>query len=206
MAKAQAQEPSMEEILASIRRIIADEDAPAAASAKGAPATAPAETHVSEDDLDRLFSGAADDDEDDDVLKLGDDDKDQAAASVEEDDFDISFEPIAAPEPVVPPVKAKVEAPPKPKMPPPEVEARQPVYAQEQQATVEPILSHSTDTMVSAAFDNLAMTILNKNARTVEDLIQDMLRPMLRSWLDQNLPSLVERLVRAEIERVSRGR
>jgi cell pole-organizing protein PopZ len=50
------------------------------------------------------------------------------------------------------------------------------------------------------------MTILNKNARTVEDLIQDMLRPMLQTWLDDNLPALVERLVRAEIERVARGR
>ncbi|MFX8266555.1 DUF2497 domain-containing protein, partial [Acinetobacter baumannii] len=61
----------------------------------------------------------------------------------------------------------------------------------------DPLLSQSTDSMVSAAFDNLALSILNQNARTVEDLIQDMLRPMLRSWLDQNLPSLVERLVRA---------
>jgi cell pole-organizing protein PopZ len=33
-----------------------------------------------------------------------------------------------------------------------------------------------------------------------------MLRPMLKVWLDDNLPGLVERLVRAEIERVSRGR
>ena len=37
-------------------------------------------------------------------------------------------------------------------------------------------------------------------------IVQDMLRPMLKSWLDENLPVVVERLVRAEIERVSRGR
>ena len=37
-------------------------------------------------------------------------------------------------------------------------------------------------------------------------MVRDMLRPMLKSWLDDNLPGLVERLVRAEIERVSRGR
>ena len=37
-------------------------------------------------------------------------------------------------------------------------------------------------------------------------LVREMLRPMLKVWLDDNLPSLVERLVRAEIERVSRGR
>ena len=45
-----------------------------------------------------------------------------------------------------------------------------------------------------------------KNARTLEDLVKEMLRPMLKSWLDDNLPSLVERIVRAEIERVSRGK
>jgi cell pole-organizing protein PopZ len=40
----------------------------------------------------------------------------------------------------------------------------------------------------------------------VDELVREMLRPMLKAWLDDNLPSLVERLVRAEIERVSRGR
>jgi cell pole-organizing protein PopZ len=42
--------------------------------------------------------------------------------------------------------------------------------------------------------------------QTVEDLMKEMLRPMLKAWLDDNLPSLVERLVRAEIERVTRCR
>ena len=41
---------------------------------------------------------------------------------------------------------------------------------------------------------------------TLEDLVRELLRPMLKTWLDDNLPNLVERLVRAEIERVSRGR
>ena len=41
--------------------------------------------------------------------------------------------------------------------------------------------------------------------QTIEDLVKEMLRPMLKSWLDDNLPGLVERIVRAEIERVSRG-
>ncbi|MCW1839628.1 DUF2497 domain-containing protein [Prosthecomicrobium hirschii] len=70
----------------------------------------------------------------------------------------------------------------------------------------ERLLSDATDQVVSSAFDNLALTVLNKNARTLEDLVQDMLRPMLKSWLDQNLPTMVERMVRAEIERVTRGR
>jgi cell pole-organizing protein PopZ len=59
---------------------------------------------------------------------------------------------------------------------------------------------------VDSAFSSLAQTVLVQNARTLEDLVREMLRPMLKSWLDDNLPGLVERLVRSEIERVSRGR
>jgi cell pole-organizing protein PopZ len=69
-----------------------------------------------------------------------------------------------------------------------------------------PILSQRTTAAVDAAFNSLAHTVLVQNAKTLEDLVKEMLRPMLKSWLDDNLPTLVERLVRAEIERVSRGR
>ena len=69
-----------------------------------------------------------------------------------------------------------------------------------------PLLSNSTSAAVDSAFSSLAHTVLSNNARTLDDLVKEMLRPMLKSWLDDNLPSLVERLVRAEIERVSRGR
>ena len=47
--------------------------------------------------------------------------------------------------------------------------------------------------------------MLVQNARTLEDLVREMLRPLLKSWLDDNLPGMVERIVKAEIERVSRG-
>ena len=69
-----------------------------------------------------------------------------------------------------------------------------------------PLMSNITTAAVDSAFSSLAHTVLSRNARTLDDLVKDMLRPMLKSWLDDNLPSLVERLVRAEIERVSRGR
>jgi len=69
-----------------------------------------------------------------------------------------------------------------------------------------PILSQTTVSAVESAFNTLAHTVLNNNARTLEDLVKEMLRPMLKSWLDDNLPGLVERIVKAEIERVSRGR
>jgi cell pole-organizing protein PopZ len=49
----------------------------------------------------------------------------------------------------------------------------------------------------------LAQTVLVENVRTLEDLVREMLQPMLRSWLDDNLPTLVERLVLVEIERIA---
>jgi hypothetical protein len=70
----------------------------------------------------------------------------------------------------------------------------------------QPILAQSTVSAVESAFNSLAHTVLSSNARTLEDLVKEMLRPMLKSWLDDNLPGLVERIVKAEIERVSRGR
>ena len=68
------------------------------------------------------------------------------------------------------------------------------------------LLSRATSAAVDSAFNTLAQTVLVQNARTLEDLVREMLRPMLKGWLDDNLPATVERLVRAEIERVSRGR
>ena len=68
------------------------------------------------------------------------------------------------------------------------------------------LLSRATSAAVDSAFNTLAQTVLVQNARTLEDLVREMLRPMLKGWLDDNLPAMVERLVRAEIERVSRGR
>ncbi len=84
--------------------------------------------------------------------------------------------------------------------------ARRTLTAQMQQAVEQPLLSHSTSVAVDSAFASLAQTVLHQNARTLDDLVKEMLRPMLKAWLDDNLPSLVERLVRSEIERVSRGR
>jgi uncharacterized protein len=56
---------------------------------------------------------------------------------------------------------------------------------------------------VHAVWDALAQTVLVENVRTLQDLVQEMVRPMLKAWLDDNLPALVERLVRAEIERLA---
>ena len=56
---------------------------------------------------------------------------------------------------------------------------------------------------VHSAWNALAQTVLVENAKTLEDLVREMLRPMLRAWLDDNLPTLVERLVLVEIERIA---
>ena len=69
-----------------------------------------------------------------------------------------------------------------------------------------PLMSATTVAAVDSAFNALAQTVLSNNARTLEDLVKEMLRPMLKTWLDDNLPKLVEKIVRGEIERVSRGR
>jgi hypothetical protein len=68
------------------------------------------------------------------------------------------------------------------------------------------LISTSTIASVDSAFNTLAQTVIGQNARTLEDLVKEMLRPLLKSWLDDNLPGVVDRIVRAEIERVSRGR
>jgi cell pole-organizing protein PopZ len=67
------------------------------------------------------------------------------------------------------------------------------------------LLSPSADASIASSFQTLATTMLFQDKGLVEDMVREMLRPMLKSWLDDNLPVMVERLVRAEIERVARG-
>jgi cell pole-organizing protein PopZ len=69
----------------------------------------------------------------------------------------------------------------------------------------EPLVSTNAMSSVGSAFSMLSHTVLTQNARTLEDLVTELLKPMLKGWLDEQLPPLVERLVRAEIERVARG-
>ena len=68
------------------------------------------------------------------------------------------------------------------------------------------LLSSAANASVSDAFTRLGSTIMPAQPQTLEDLMKDLLRPMLKEWLDDNLPALVERLVQAEIERIARRR
>jgi uncharacterized protein len=234
---AKVQEPSMEEILASIRRIIADDEAkPAektadlakpAASGALAPARAamaeaprmakaapsmpepPAKATNSQDDIDAMLAGLdaatsdAEPQPDGEVLELTDEmalpDPPAAAFRKIEPDDDLEFSEAAAqpPPPAQPPAQPQQHRQPAFEPPP---------FYESPAAAPQQMLSRSTVSAVESAFNTLANTVLSNNARTLEDLVREMLRPMLKSWLDDNLPGLVERIVKAEIERVSRGR
>jgi cell pole-organizing protein PopZ len=184
---ARANEPSMEEILASIRKIIADDQpkVPEDFAPPDAEPVAEAPAEAEEDVLDLASI----------VLTQT---AEAMADAVSPDDIDFvpegrSLAAVPAPEP---------EPAPEPVAPVAAVHALEP---EPEPVPQEKLLSIGTDAAVAAAFSNLSHTILSANARTLDDLVTDMLRPMLKNWLDDNLPSLVERLVRAEIERVARG-
>lgn len=174
----------MEEILASIRRIIADDQSAKTQQEAGA------------DDLSPVDDEPAGDA--DDILDLAQID-DSAAKPIAHDLDDIDFRD--PPQRVEPPVPV-AQAPAEPEADLPIMHTAKPSLPL---AAEKPLLAPSTDAVVSAAFGSLANTVISSNARTLDDLVQDMLRPMLKAWLDDNLPAVVERLVRAEIERVARS-
>lgn len=68
-----------------------------------------------------------------------------------------------------------------------------------------PLLSATTAAAIAAQFETLAVSRLFGEDGRMEGIVKQMLRPLLREWLDVNLPGIVEKLVRAEIERVARG-
>lgn len=72
-------------------------------------------------------------------------------------------------------------------------------------APIHELISQETSTRVAASFDNLARVIREEHLDSIDETVGEILRPMLQEWLDDNLPSLVEKLVREEIERVARG-
>jgi cell pole-organizing protein PopZ len=188
-AQPKANEPSMEEILASIRRIISDDEVkPAEAGVEAAPVAeeAPPPPAIEDDVLDLGAEAAL-------VLPP----EPEPAASAEGDVDFLEPPPPPEPEPVAvappPPAPEPAPAPAYAAGPP------QPAFDMAQ------LLSDQTSSAVTNAFGQLAHTVLTNNARTLEDLVKDMLKPMLKTWLDDNLPTMVERLVRAEIERVARG-
>jgi cell pole-organizing protein PopZ len=184
----------MEEILASIRRIISDENsAPAPAVAAPAPAPAAPKPAAPAPAVKKVgppppppATPAIEEpvkEEEADVLELT-----EMVAAKAQDDFDkvevaadVMFRDAEPMREVAPRMSA-------------------PARMDNQ------LLSQHTSSAVSSAFGALSNSMFAGDSRTVDELVREMLRPMLKAWLDDNLPSLVERLVRSEIERVSRGR
>jgi uncharacterized protein len=83
-----------------------------------------------------------------------------------------------------------------------------PRYRPAPQVPVRALISPRTERHARGSFDELAEVIMSRAGgdRGIEDMTRDLLRGLLRNWLDENLPDLVEKLVREEIERVARGR
>jgi cell pole-organizing protein PopZ len=163
-----AHEPSMEEILASIRNIIADEREPALTGAlkPGPLGPAPAPQIVYSKDLPPPQHGASE-----------------------------------------PSHRADTN--------PPTVVWRRPQLANSEPGAdltpraedpLEPLLSAEANEAVTSSFGALSASLAARSAELADGLVREMLRPMLKQWLDQNLPAIVERLVRTEIQRVSGGR
>lgn len=236
-----AREPSMEEILASIRRIISDEEAAMSGEPEEEttpPEPEPEDEELSQEDLDAMFSAAEPEPDPEPEPEPDEIDMAIAMAVAEEEPEPDPEEPEPEPEDNV--LQLQTDWQEEPLVEPkeddlvfieeePEPEKIEEVVSQVLEEKVAPLLGEALNTTptpdgplpkldpgsplvsdmtsqkVTSAFDNLTHTILSNNTRTMENVVEDMLRPMLKAWLDQNLPVMVERLVRAEIERVSRG-
>jgi cell pole-organizing protein PopZ len=172
-----AQEPSMEEILSSIRRIIAEDDAVAGPSAAA--------------------SGAGDaspDDDDDDVLEL----------------TEVVDRPERPPEPAFMAPSPLASIPQPPARPEPSIASPEsaPMSTNAAEALISPVTaSASTQALArltkAAASDERKMPA-TAGGLTIEQLLVDLLTPMLRDWLDTNLPGIVERVVEQEVKKLAR--
>ncbi len=212
-ANSAQREPSMEEILASIRRIIEDSDSargPIGHGDEPASAGRPEGSVIEVDAFRAELRGKAD----------------QAEPSPSPREADVVVRPPAAtvsPAAQMTPKRAAPAEP--PAEPEPDAgfekvfesvrdnEAERPAAASAAPAPTVPaveagraaIISEKTGRQVAAAFGELSEAFAASRRRSFDEIAEEMLRPMLQDWLDNNLPTLVERLVREEIERVARG-
>ncbi len=227
------EDPSIEEILDSIRQIISeDEDgaapqeaAPEAPAAEAAPEPEPEPVSAEPldqsaiDDMD-FDTPAAEPEPEPEPEPVSAEPLDQSA--IDDMDFDTpSAEPEPEPEPeaaeedddileLTDRVDEEPEAAPEPPPPVEEPKAVEPVPAPEP----EPVAAAPADDSLltqgaeAAAFDAISelarKTAVDHNGITLEDIVRGEIKPLLRVWLDKNLPVVIERLVREELERVSK--
>jgi len=189
------QEPSMEEILASIRRIISDDDKEMEAAAQENEEAPEDEEELAVEEMVAMAEPEPEpepvaeevDDDDDDILDLTD---------MEAPDPEPLFEEQAykepEPEPIAPPVSPSPAPPPAPTPAPDNLVS--PPQAGE--------ASGSFERLTEKLNEDYSELPIGNGAVTLEGLTRELVRPMLKEWLDQHLPMTVERLVREEIERL----
>lgn len=177
MSDQSSQEPTMEEILASIRRIISEDDAPAEAAPEPEAEAAPVAEPVVEEAP-----------AEDDVLELTD--PIEPAEPVETlGDIDV-YKPEPEPEPAPPPASE------------PET-----IQGFSRDEVADNLVGDHAASLAATAFGSLSSALLMpKDGRTLEDVVRELLRPLLKEWLDQNLPRIVETKVEEEVHRIARGR
>lgn len=186
----------MEEILASIRRIIEDSDGAGPAPHANEPPLSVVQTRPAEVEIATEAS----------------DKGDEVTFRAEFQDAGERIE--AAPAPSQISVGAEVHqlgsrggdavAAPAYLRPVERVEAAEPL-TKEEPAPRPAIISEQAGRQVAAAFGELSEAFAASRRKSFDEMAEEMMRPMLQDWLDNNLPVLVERLVREEIERVARG-
>ncbi len=210
--KRRAHEPSMEEILASIRRIITDDQNARRGDRQQDDLSEPEKTYVSESTIEaprglsvepsfepdfRVGAETADPDPAEDRrdnflrhLKASSEAQSRGAFRQAAEILEAAEREIARHDP---PQAITRAAPGTPAFAP----------DREEQS---PLVSETAAAAIAAQFETLAASRLFGDDGRIEDMVSELLRPMLQEWLDHNLPGIVEKLVRAEIERVARGR
>ena len=191
------QEPSMEEILASIRRIISDDDDQSKTEETQVdPDPAEPDEPIEEQELELeqapsstdVVAPAAepevDDDDDDEVLDLTDMDVADPEPLFEQQAYQAPVPQVAAPEP-----------PPSP--PAPQHDLDKLVSTPQASETIDEFTK-----LGNKLYEDVRELPVGNGAVTLEELTRELVRPMLKEWLDQHLPITVERLVREEIERL----
>jgi len=179
-------EPTMEEILASIRRIISEDG----------PAEGGSETPADAEDAMADAEPAAVEDGGDDILELTEPAEDGEGAHAE---------PEPEPEPVFEEPEPEAESEPEDG-----VDAGSTEEQQSDALDDDRIVSEEAEQLAGASFAELSAMLVGgyDGANTLEGLVREMLKPMLKSWLDENLPRIVEDMVEREVARIAarRGR
>lgn len=197
MANEAQKEPSMEEILASIRKIISDDDAPAEAQA-------PQEV---DNDVQLVDADEGDFEEFslEDIQEETEEPLEEFSPSEEEPAFEeVVTAPVeeptlieaAEPEPEI------MEVPPMAVPPVEQEESPAMTTSQAYETTV--LTEESTADAAAGALGKLISKMDLGAENTLEGMVRELLRPMIKEWLDDNLPAIVEQKVEAEVQRIAR--